>query len=245
MDAYQVARPPRGVGRTSHLISCHKSPRALDERMPRRASVHFAGYSTVRKQRRLDPNAAMRLRASRHRRTAGFSTRSSPRLNDQDPVSRYNDVTMLSGPDNGTICHGHGRIRPCFCTSFDQIANSVAGIGDALCPNTNAHDKAYQEDDELHCLVPGNGVLLAVAEFAFQHRRPYCLADARQLACPCSRGHQASPHSLQFVANCLSSRETAADIACTASSQTMRPWQEGLCGFGTAFFQQASRRRLL
>ena len=69
----------------------------------------------------------------------------------------------MSGPDNGTICHGHGRIRPRFCTSFDQIAISVAGIGDALCPNTNAHDEAYQEDDELHCLVPGiNRVPLAL-----------------------------------------------------------------------------------
>jgi hypothetical protein len=86
---------------------------------------------------------------------------------------------MLSEPDNGTIRHGHGRIRPCCCTSFDQIAISVAGIGDALCPNTVAHGEAYQEDQELHFLAPNKTVvLLAVAEFAFQHRKSYCLAAA-------------------------------------------------------------------
>jgi hypothetical protein len=63
---------------------------------------------------------------------------------------------MLSGPDTGTVCHGHGRIRPRCCTSFDQIAISVANIGDALCPNTKAYDEAYQEDYELHCRVPNN-----------------------------------------------------------------------------------------
>ena len=169
-----IARPPGGVGRKSHLTSLSLPPQAHEGPVPRFASGDFAGYSTVRKQGPLDPDAAMRLPPS-----SGISTRSSPRLNDHGPVPRYNDVTMLSGPDNGTIRHGHGRIRPCCCTSFDQIAISVAGIGDALCPNTVAHGEAYQEDQELHFLAPNKTVVfLAVAEFAFQHRKSYCLAAA-------------------------------------------------------------------
>jgi hypothetical protein len=115
MDAYQLARPSRGVGRKNELISYHKPSR-----------------------RPLKTDAAPRPRRISH---GGHFNVVIAEAECHGPVSRHNDATLLIGPNNGTIAMSTDEyVRA--AAPFLKIAIAVAGIGAASCVIANGRDEA-------------------------------------------------------------------------------------------------------